>query len=161
MAANRKFSSKVIERFDVSFVTNPITKNSYIEIGRTPKNCIITDGWAIIKTELGDADDGDNTTLAIGWDANADASLYPATSIAGMDAGVYLKLIPGVLNIALNQAITTVDTPAEIVAVGRASAATHGGTVITTTSKALYLSASNDQNINKGTMTIWLEYFKF
>jgi hypothetical protein len=157
--ANKKFSSKVIERFDISFVTNPITKNSYIEVGRVPDNVIVTNGWAVIKTELGDADDGDNTTLAIGYDSNTDASPYPATAITNMNANTYLKLIPGVINIAASQAITTVDTPAEAVALGRVSGATFGGTVVTTTKK-IVLSASNDQNIDKGTMTIWLEYLK-
>ena len=154
-----KFKSKVIEKFDISFVTNPITKNSYIEVGRVPDNVLITNGWAVIKTELGDADDGDNTTLAIGFDSNTDASLYPATAITAMNANAYLKLIPGVINIGSGQALTTVDTPAEAVAVGRVSGNTFGGTVVTTTKK-IVLSASNDQNIDKGTMTIWLEYLK-
>jgi hypothetical protein len=157
--ANRKFTSKVVQRFDIAFATTPITANSYITIGSVPANVMLIDGWAVIKTELGDADDGDNTTLSIGYTSAATA-LYPATSIASMDAGVYLKLIPGVLNIKAAEAITTIDTPAEIVGIARNSGDTHGGVVLTTT-KDVILSASNDQNINTGTMTIFLEYLKF
>lgn len=156
--ATKQFTSKKTMKFDVNFATTPITANSNITIGYIPANIILTDGWAIIKTELGDADEGDNTTLSIGIASTADA-LYPATSIAGMNANTYLKLIPGVINIKSGEAITTVDTPAEIVALGRNSGATHGGQVITSNS-AITLSASNDQNINAGTMSIYLEYFK-
>lgn len=157
--ANKKFSSKIVQRFDVSFVTDPITAGSYISIGTLPANCLITDGWAVIKTELGDVDNGDDTTLSIGYTSSATA-LYPATSIASMNANVYLKLIPGVLNIVAAEAITTVDTPAEIVAVGRASGDTHSGIALTA-NKSVILSASADQNINQGTLTIWIEYLKF
>lgn len=157
--ANRKFTSKITQRFDIDFSVTPITANSYITIGTLPANVLIMDGWAVIKTELGDADAGDDTTLSIGYTSAATA-LYPATSIAGMNAGAYLKLVPGVINIVASAAITTVDTPAEVIALSRNSGDTHGGIVLTAT-KDVILSASNDQNINDGTMTIFIEYYKF
>lgn len=157
--ANKFFSGKVVQRIDVDFAATPITANSNITVATLPANCFITDGWAFIKTELGDADAGDNTTLSIGYTGVA-AGFYPATSIADMDAAVVLKLIPGVLEIKAGEAITTVDTAVEVVALARNSGATHNGIALTAT-KNVILSASNDQNINAGTMSIFLEYFKF
>lgn len=156
--ATKQFTSKKTIKFDINFAATPLVKNTSATIGYLPAGCIITDGWAVIKTELGDADAGDDTTLSVGLAATA-AALYPATSIANMNANTYLKLIPGVLNIGTGEVITTVDTPAEIVALGRVSANTHGGVVLTATS-AVTLSASNDQNIDSGTMSIYIEYFK-
>jgi hypothetical protein len=157
--ANKKFSSAVTQRFDINFATTPVVKNSTLSVGTLPDNCLITDGWVVIKTELGDADNADDTTLSIGYTGAATA-FYPATSIAGMDAGVYLKLIPGVINIGSNELIATVDTPAEIVGIARVSADTHSGKVLTD-NKALLFTASNDQNINAGTISVFLTYLKF
>lgn len=157
--ANKLYSSKTVQRIDVDFATTPITANSNIIIGQLPANVFITDGWAFIKTELGDADAGDDTTLSIGYTGVA-AGFYPATAITSMDANVVLKLIPGVLEIKSGEAITTVDTAVEVVALARNAGATHNGIALTTT-KNIILSASNDQNINSGTMSIFLEYFKF
>lgn len=157
--ANKLYSSKTIQRIDVSFVTTPITANSYITVGQLPANIIVTDGWAVIKTELGDVDNNDDTTLSIGYTGVA-AGFYPATSIAGMDAAVYLKLIPGVLEIKADEVITTIDTAVEIVALGRSSGNTHNGINLTAT-KDIILTASNDQNINQGTMSLFIEYFKY
>lgn len=157
--ANKLYSSKIVQRIDVNFATTPITANSYITVGQLPANLIITDGWAVIKTELGDADAGDDTTMSIGY-TGAAAALYAATAITNMNAGVYLKLLPGVINIVAAQAITTVDTPEEAVSIARASADTFTGKVLTTT-KDIILTASNDQNINDGTMSIFIEYLKF
>ena len=154
----RQFTSKKVVKFDVDFAVTPITANAAITIGYLPANALITDGWAVIKTELGDADEGDDTTLSIGLASSATA-LYPATSIAGMNANVYLKLIPGVIDIKSGEAITTVDTPAEVVALDRNSGATHGGTIITANS-AITMTASNDKDINAGTMSLYIEYFK-
>jgi len=157
--ANKLYSSKVVQKFDVNFATTAITAASYITVGTLPANVIVTDGWAIIKTELGDADTGDDTTLSIGYTGVA-AGFYPATSIAGMDAAVYLKLIPGVINIVAAELITTVDTPVEVVALARASANTHSGIALTAT-KDIILTAGAGVNINDGTMSIFIEYFKF
>lgn len=157
--ANKKFSSAVTQRFDINFATTPVVANSTLSVGTLPDNCIITDGWVVIKTELGDADAGDDTTLSIGYTGAATA-FYPATSIAGMDANVYLRLIPGVINIVDSAIIGTIDTPAEIVAIGRASADTYSGKVLTD-NKALLFTASNDQNINAGTISVFLTYLKF
>jgi len=157
--ANKKFSSAVTQRFDINFATTPVVKNSTLSVGTLPDNCLITDGWVVIKTELGDADNADDTTLSIGYTGAATA-FYPATSIAGMDAGVYLKLIPGVINIGSGELIATVDTPAEIVGIARVSADTHSGEVLTD-NKALLFTASNDQNINAGTISVFLTYLKF
>jgi hypothetical protein len=156
--AIKQFTSKKTIKFDVDFSQNPVAANDTNIIGYVPGNSIITDGWAVIKSELGDADEGDDTTLSIGLGTTKTA-LYPATSIASMDDNVYLKLIPGVLNIKAGEALTTVDTPAEIVALGRNSGETHGGKVLTTNT-AITLTAGNDKNINAGTMSIYLEYFK-
>lgn len=157
--ANKLYSGKVVQRFDINFATTPITANSYITVGTLPANVFITDGWAFIKTELHDADAGDNTTLSIGYTGVA-AGFYPATAITSMDANVYLKLIPGVLEIKAGEAITTVDTAVEVVALARNTGLTHNGIALTAT-KNIILTASNDQNINAGTMSIFLEYFKF
>jgi hypothetical protein len=159
--ANKKFTSKKVQRWDVNFATTPITANSYITLpGAIPTNCLITDGWAVItSTEIQDADEGDDTTLSIGY-TGAATGFFPATSIAGLNSGVYLKLIPGVLNIGSGQAITTVDTPAEVVAVARVSGDTHSG-IVSAHEHHIILTASNDQNINEGTMSIFLEYLQY
>jgi hypothetical protein len=159
--ANKKFSSKIVQRWDINFATTPITAGASLTLpGALPTNCLITDGWAVItSTEIQDANEGDNTTLSIGYTAAATA-FYPATSIAGLNLGVYLKLIPGVINIGDSQAITSVDTPAEAVAVARVSGDTFSGLPLSA-EKHIILSASADQNINEGTMSIFLEYLKF
>lgn len=157
--ANKKYNSKVVQRFDVDFTVTTITAGSYISIGTLPNNSLVTDGWVVIKTELGDVDNGDDTTLSIGY-TSAAAALYPATAITAMNAGAYLKLIPGVINIVAAQALTTVDTPAEAVAIARASADTFSG-LVQAANKNVLLSASADQNINQGTMTIFIEYLLF
>lgn len=156
--ANKLFSAKTIQRIDVNFATTPITANSNITVGQLPANIIITDGWVAIKTELGDADAGDDTTLSIGY-TGAAAAFYPATAITNMNAGVVMKMIPGVLEIKAGEAITTVDTAVEIVALARHTT-THNGIILTST-KDVILSASNDQNINDGTLSIFIEYLKF
>ena len=157
--AYKKFSSKIVQRFDINFATTPVVAGATLSVGTIPDDVLITDGWVVVKTELGDADLGDDTTLSIGYTASA-AAFYPATSIAGMNASVYLKLNPGVINIGAGQALTTVDTPAEAVALGRVSGDTFSGKV-TTANVALLFTASADQNINAGTISVFLEYLKF
>lgn len=158
--ANRKFSSKIVQRFDVNFATTPITQSSYISIGLLPKNSLVTDGYMVVKTELGDADDGDDTTLSIGVTSAATA-LYAATSIAGMNANTIWKLEPGVLNIGSGQAITTVDTPAEVVAKGRTITGLEMTSLDMTDNKWVILTAGAGQNINAGTVSIFIEYLKY
>lgn len=157
--ANRLYSSRTIQRIDVSFVTTPITAGSFITAGQLPANIIMTDGWAVIKTELGDVDNGDDTTLSIGYTGVA-AGLYPVLAITTMDAGTYLRLIPGVLEIGAAAVITAVDTAIEIVPQTRNSGATHNGVVLTAT-KDVILTAGAGVNINQGTMSIFIEYLKF
>ena len=157
--ANKFYTSEVVQKFSIDFSVKNAVKNTSTAFGRLPKNIIITDAWAVCETELGDADDGDNTTISIGYTSSA-AAFYPATSIANMNAGTYLRLIPGVLNIVVNEAITTVDTPAEIVALGRASADTHSGVVLTSEVELL-IAAGNDQNIDKGKLHIFVKYYNF
>ena len=157
--AYKKFSSKVVQRFDINFATTPVVAGATISVGTIPDDVIITDGWVVVKTELGDVDLGDDTTLSFGYTAAATA-FYPATSIAGMNASVYLKLIPGVINIGSDQAIATVDTPAEVVALGRVSGDTHSG-LVTSANVALLLTAGAGENINAGTISVFLEYLKF
>jgi hypothetical protein len=94
-----------------------------------------------------------------GYTASATA-FYPATAITAMNANVYLKLYPGVINVGSGNALTTVDTPAEAVAIGRVSGDTFSGRVITS-NVALLLTASADQNIDKGTISVYFEYLKF
>jgi len=157
--ANKLYASKVVQKFICDFTLTPVVANTSVGYGRLPKNIVLKDAWAVCETELGDVDNGDNTTLSIGYTGQATA-FYPATSIANMNASAYLKLIPGVLNIGSGEVITTVDTPAEVVAIGRVSANTHSGIVLTSETE-LILSASNDQNINQGKMHIFVEYYKF
>jgi hypothetical protein len=158
--ANKKFSSKIVQKWNVNFATTPITAGSLITLpGAVPAGVIITDGWVVFPTVLHDANSGDSTTLAIGYTGQA-AAFYPATAVAGMDAGVYLKLIPGVINIISGQAITTVDTPAEIVAIARNSGATHGG-IVHSAETHIILTAGAGQDINSGTASIFLEYLKY
>jgi hypothetical protein len=157
--ANKKFSSKIVQRWDVNFATTGLAAAGVMILdGAIPTNALITNGWAVIKTSLGDVDD-DSTTLAIGY-TDVTAGFYPATAISGLDAGVYLKLIPGVLNIGTAEAITTVDTPAEVVALARVSGNTHSG-ITSAHEHHVILTASNDHNIDAGIITIFLEYLLF
>jgi hypothetical protein len=159
--ANKKFSSKIVQRWDVNFATTPITAGSYITLpGALPANCIITDGWAVItSTEIRDADDSDDQNLSIGYNGAATA-FYPATAITAMNLGVYLKLIPGVINIVAAEAIATIDTPAEAVAIARASGDTFSGIALSA-EKHIILTDSAGQDIDEGTMSIFIEYLKF
>jgi hypothetical protein len=156
--ANKKFSSTKTKRFDVNFATTNVTSAATINLGELPKNIIVTNGWAYVKTAILDADD-ESTTLSIGY-TDAAAGFYPATAISGLTAGVYLKLIPGVINIKADALITTVDTPVEVVALSRNTGLTHGGVVLTT-NQQVTITASADHTVNAGTLTIWVEYLEF
>jgi len=157
--ANKFYTSEVTQKFSIDFSVKNAVKNASTSYGRLPKNIIIIDAWAVCETELGDADAGDDTTISIGYTGQA-AAFYPATSIDNMNAGTYLKLIPGVINVGSGQAITSVDTPAEVVAIARVSADTHSGIVLTDV-KELIIAASNDQNISEGKLHIFVKYYKF
>jgi hypothetical protein len=156
--ANKKFTSTKTKRFDVNFATTNMTSGTTLSLGGLPKNIIVTNGWAIVKTAIMDAGD-ESTTLSIGY-TDAAAGFYPATALTSLTAGVYLKLIPGVLNIVDSAVITAVDTPAEVVALSRASGNTHSGIVLST-AQQVTLTVSADHTVNAGTMTIWVEYLEF
>jgi hypothetical protein len=152
--ANKLYTSAVTQKFVVDFTTKSATANASTAYGRLPKNIVITDAWAVCETELGDADNGDNTTISIGY-TSAAAAFYPATSIASMNAGTYLKLIPGVINVGAAEALTPVDTPLKVVALGRVSGNTHSGIVLTTEVE-LIIAARNDQDIDQCKMHIFI-----
>jgi hypothetical protein len=156
--ANKIFTSTKTKRFDVDFAVTNMTTGSTLNLGGLPKNIIVTNGWAYIKTTILDADD-ESTLLSIGY-TDAAAGFYPATALTSLTAGVYLKLIPGVLDIKAAELITTVDTPAEIVALGRNTGLTHGGVVLQT-AQQVTLTVGADHTVNAGTMTIWVEYLEF
>jgi hypothetical protein len=157
--ANKKFSSKKVQRWDVNFATTGLAAAGVMILdGAIPTNALITNGWAVIKTSLGDTDD-DSTTLAIGY-TSVTAGFYPAIAVSGLNAGVYLKLLPGVINIGDSLAITTVDTPAETVALGRVSGDTFGG-VVSAHEHHVILTASNDHDIDAGIISIFLEYLLY
>lgn len=156
--ANKNFTSTQLKRFDVDFAATNLAAAGTLNLGGLPKNVIITNGWAYIKTAIEDNGD-ESTTLSIGY-TDAAAGFYPATAVSGLTAGVYLKLIPGVLNIGNGQALITVDTPAEAVALARVSGDTNSGLYLQT-AQQVTLTSSNDHIINAGTMTIWVEYLKF
>ena len=158
--ANKNFVSTKTKRFDVDFAVTNIPVTSTINLGELPKNIIVTNGWAYIKTTI--LDDGDESTvMSIGY-TDAAAGFYPATVLTSLTIGKYLKLIPGVLNIKAAEIITTVDTPAEVVAIARNNGDTHGGVVLQTAQQVtLTTTATNPHIVNAGTMTIWIEYLEF
>jgi hypothetical protein len=156
--ANKKLTSTKTKRFDVDFAVTNMTSGTTLNLGGLPKNIIITNGWAYVKTTILDAGD-ESTTLSIGY-TDAAAGLYPATVLTSLTASNYLKLIPGILNIGVGEVITTVDTPAEVVAIGRVSANTSSGIVLQT-AQQVTLTVSADHTVNAGTMTIWVEYLEF
>lgn len=156
--ANKKFVSSKVARFDVDFSVTNVTAAATINIGSLPKNIIITDGWAYIKTSIMDNGD-ESTTLSIGY-TDAAAGFYPATALTSLLTTKYLKLIPGVLNVGTGEVITTVDTPAEVVGIARVSADTYSGLVLTTAQRVT-MTSSNDHVINAGTMSVWVEYLEF
>jgi hypothetical protein len=158
--ANKKFVSTKTKRFDVDFAVTNIAATSTINLGGLPKNIIVTNGWAYIKTTIEDAGD-ESSVLSIGYTDSA-AGFYPATVLTSLVAGKYLKLIPSVLNIKADEIITTIDTPVKIVDLARNSGDTHGGVVLTTAQQVtLTTTATNPHIVNVGTMTIWIEYLEF
>ena len=50
--ANKKFVSTKTKRFDVDFAVTNIPVTSTINLGGLPKNIIVTNGWAYIKTTI-------------------------------------------------------------------------------------------------------------
>jgi len=149
-----QFLTKRVAKFTYDVAVHGGVKNTSIVIGKLPKNAYVTDGWAYIAT----TPVGATTTLALGI-TGATGAFYAATTATTLaDTVGMLKLLPGVLNIGDSQPITTVDTPAEIVAIGRVSGATYN-TVKTTANVDVLVTLSNDNNLTAGKIHVYLEYF--
>jgi hypothetical protein len=70
--ANKKFTSTKTKRFDVDFAVTNMTTGTTLSLGDLPKNIIVTNGWAYVKTSIMDAGD-ESTTLSIGYTDSAAA----------------------------------------------------------------------------------------
>ena len=153
---SNEFLTKRVVQFTYDVTINGGTKNTSIDIGGLPDNAILTGGYAHVITKPIDADAGDNTTVSLGY-TGVVAGFYPATAISSLTAGSVLKLIPGVINVGSGEAITTVDTPAEAVAIGRVSGDTFS-LIALTDSKRVLVSINNDQNLTVGKINVFIEY---
>ncbi len=150
------FSEQRVQKFTYNTATDVVTTNTVVTIGYLPANALITNGWSKVTATFSDANAGDDTTIALGYTGVA-AGFFPATACGSFTNNLLLKLIPGVLNIGDSQVITTVDTPAEIVAVARVSGNTHS-LINLTAYKAVLLTIGNDVALDAGSMDIYIEY---
>jgi hypothetical protein len=154
MASKRykSFAALKTQKFVYDVAVDGGVKNTSISIGTLPKSAFIVGGWAYVNT----VPVGDTTTLAIGITGTT-AGLYPATTATTLAGNSKLQLLPGVLNIGSGQAITTVDTPAEIVAVSRTGF--DATTVVLDSNKEVLITLSNDNNLTQGKITIFIQYY--
>lgn len=152
MAVNNEFLNKHTARFTYDVAVNGGTKNTSISLGTLPKGAFIVGGWAYVNT----VPVGATTTLAIGVTGTT-ALLYPATIATTLVGGAKLQLLPGVLNIGAAAAITTIDTPAEIVAVSRTGF--DASTTVLASDCEVLITLSNDNDLTQGKITILVEYY--
>jgi hypothetical protein len=153
---SNEFLTKHVAKFTYDFAVNGGVKGTSIDLGGLPDDALIVNGFAEVITKPVDADAGDDTTVSIGY-TGATAAFLPLTAVSGLTAGLAVKLIPGVMNVGSGQAITTVDTPAEAVAVTRVSGDTFS-IIKLTASKRVLFSIENSQNLTAGKINIYLEY---
>ncbi len=150
------FVEKRVQKFTYNALVDSVTKNTSVTIGYLPANALIVNGYAKVTVAFTDSDAGNDTTVSLGY-TSAVAAFYPATACSALTDNVVLKLIPGVINIGAAEAITTVDTPAEIVAVARVSGDTHS-LINFTAGVAVLLSISNHKDLATGRIDVYIEY---
>lgn len=155
MSMKNEFMQKRVQKFTYKPSVDGGTKNTAIAIGILPKGALIVNGYAHVVNAFGD-DDDNSTTLSFGYTGAATA-FYAATAVSALTNDVMLKLIPGVLNIGNGALITTVDTPAEIVALSRVAGDTYGF-IYLTADKEVLTTVSNDHNVDEGEIDLFIEY---
>lgn len=149
----KSFAALKTQKFVFDVAVDGGTKGTSISIGTLPKSAFIVGGWAYVNT----VPVGATTTLALGVTGSTTA-LYPATTATTLAGGSKLQLVPGVINIGAAQAITTVDTPAEIVAVGRTGF--DASTVVLDGNKEVLVTLSNDNDLTQGKITVFIAYYQ-
>lgn len=156
MAAKNEFLTTRIQKFTWDFSVDGGANNSAIVLGDLPDNALITKGWAHVVTKPVDSDAGDDQTISLGYTGAATAFMA-ATAISSLTAGKTIRLLPGVLTIGAGQAITTVDTAAEICAVSRSGA--DFGAIKLTADKRVLLTIADDVALTAGKIHVYIEYF--
>ncbi len=151
-----EFLTKRCKKFTYDVAVHGGTKNTSIVIGQLPAGVLVTDGWGIVRT----TPVGATTTLSAGV-TGAVAAIYPATTATTLATATnngVIKLLPGVLNVGAAEALTTVDTPAEIVAIGRVTGDTVAKVYSATVTNVL-VALSNDNDLTAGKIDFYLEYY--
>lgn len=148
----KSFAALKTQKFVYDVSVNGGTKGTSISIGTLPKSAFIVGGWAYVNT----VPVGATTTLSIGITGTT-AGLYPATTATTLSGNSKLQLLPGVINIGAGAAITTIDTPAEVVAVGRTGF--DATTVVLDSNKEVLITLSNDNDLTQGKITVFVQYY--
>jgi len=141
------FLTKRIQRFTWNqAVDGNLANNTSTPIGTLPKGSIVVGGYIYVQTDVTDADDGDDSTIAVGLTGDT-TSLYAATAVSGLETGTLLSLLPG--NFALdgnalsaaNMAIAKDDT-----------------WILNATDVNVILTTGDDEAIDAGEIHIFIEY---
>ena len=149
---SNEFLSKRVAKFTWDFAVQGGANNSSIALGNLPDNAIILGGGAHVVTKPVDSDAGDDQTIALGY-TGATTALWAATAISGLTAGTLICLLPGAFEIGAGQAITTVDTPAEL------APKIASEWLLLSGNKEVLLTIGNDVALTAGKINLWIEYY--
>lgn len=149
MALNNEFLVKRVQKFTYNVDEHGGTFNTAIEIGRLPANALIVGGYAKVTTAITDSDDGNDTTISLGYTGAATAFLA-ATACNDLTDNAVFTLLPGQAALGVDAAH---DTAVEVAALVAASY------INLTAEKSVLVTISNSAtNIDTGKMDIFIEY---
>lgn len=146
--AKNEFLVKRVHKFtwDQS-VDGNLANNASTAIGTLPKGALITGGAIYVETDVTDADDGDDSTISVGY-TGATTAFYGATAVSSLETGTLLSLLPG--NFALDgNALTAAN-----MAIARD--ATY---ILLDADKNVLLTTGDDQAIDAGKIHVIVEYY--
>ena len=144
-----EFMTKRVQKFTYDVSVHGGTENTSIEIGRLPANALITGGFAKVTTAFSDSDNGNDTTVALGY-TGATTAFLAATACTALTDNAVFTLLPGQPALGADAAH---DTAVEVAALVAAS-------YINLTAEKSVLVTINDSNtdLDAGSIDIFIEY---
>lgn len=150
MSANNEFLVKRVQKFtwDQS-VDGNLANNASTSIGTLPKGALITGGAIHVVTDVTDADEGDDSTIAFGY-TGATAAFWAATAVSVLEAGKLLSILPGSPALGDDAAHNLAAEVAELV---------DDSWILLTADKEVLLTTGNDEAIDAGKINVFIEYY--
>lgn len=130
-------------------VDGNLANNTSTSIGTLPKGALITGGAIHVVTDITDADDGDDSTLAIGY-TGATTAFWAATAVSVLETGKLLSLLPGSPALGADAAHDTAAEVAELV---------DASWILLDDNKEVLLTTGNDQALDAGKINVFVEYY--